>query len=232
MSRKIELTSMVSKLHTDDLCSGDMCSGRRERNKLERRQAIIKIAKQEFLEQGYLATSMSAISAKLGGSKGTLWSYFPNKQALFAAVLDETISVYRAEMASVLQPAQDIRETLQAFCESFITKITSDMGLALKRLIVTEVVRDAALGEMFFEQAPRQTRQLVGQYLEGQMDKSLLRRADPLDAAHVLLSLCSGGSLQFMLWTNKPPEPFDIPAEARFVVDIFLRAYAPEAGQS
>ena len=59
--------------------------GKREARKEERREAILAIAKRVFLDQGYSGASMSAISAELGGSKGTLWSYFPSKEELFAA---------------------------------------------------------------------------------------------------------------------------------------------------
>ena len=62
--------------------------GKREARKEERRLAILDVAKRSFLESGYSATSMSAISVELGGSKGTLWNYFPSKEELFAAVLE------------------------------------------------------------------------------------------------------------------------------------------------
>ena len=38
----------------------------------ERREAILKVARAAFLSDGYAATSMSAIAAKVGGSKATL----------------------------------------------------------------------------------------------------------------------------------------------------------------
>jgi hypothetical protein len=53
------------------------CPSRREARRLSRREAILEVAERSFLEQGYAATTMSAIAAELGGSKGTLWSYLP-----------------------------------------------------------------------------------------------------------------------------------------------------------
>ncbi|HEY2834957.1 MAG TPA: helix-turn-helix domain-containing protein, partial [Rhizomicrobium sp.] len=55
----------------------------------ERREAILKVAHTAFLSDGYAATSMSAIAAKVGGSKATLYYYFPSKEELFLAVIDE-----------------------------------------------------------------------------------------------------------------------------------------------
>src|SRR4026208_346391 len=66
------------------------CLSRREARRRDRRGAIIGVARRSFLNNGYAATTMSSIAAELGGSKGTLWSYFPGKEELFAAVLRET----------------------------------------------------------------------------------------------------------------------------------------------
>ena len=65
-----------------------LCPSRREARRQSRREAILDVAAQSFLEHGYAGTTMSAIAATLGGSKGTLWSYFASKEVLFAAVID------------------------------------------------------------------------------------------------------------------------------------------------
>ena len=46
------------------------CS-RREARRLTRREAILDVAQASFMEYGYAGTTMSAIAAMLGGSKGT-----------------------------------------------------------------------------------------------------------------------------------------------------------------
>src|ERR1700731_2894878 len=55
-----------------------------------KRRAIIAVAREVFLAQGYAATSMSEIAARLGGSKGTLYNYFRSKEELFAAFMLDT----------------------------------------------------------------------------------------------------------------------------------------------
>ncbi|MEO6377128.1 MAG: helix-turn-helix domain-containing protein, partial [Caulobacteraceae bacterium] len=54
-----------------------------------RRQAILNVACEAFLAEGYAAVSMSAIAATLGGSKATLYAYFRSKAELFAAVMED-----------------------------------------------------------------------------------------------------------------------------------------------
>src|ERR1700748_881544 len=50
-----------------------------------RREAILDVATEVFLEVGYSCASMSAIAARVGGSKGTLYNYFKSKEELFEA---------------------------------------------------------------------------------------------------------------------------------------------------
>ena len=42
-----------------------------------RRQAIMDVAREVFMAEGFAEASMSAIAAQVGGSKGTLYNYFP-----------------------------------------------------------------------------------------------------------------------------------------------------------
>src|ERR1700728_4072656 len=55
-----------------------------------KRRAILDVASEVFLAQGFAATSMSEIAARLGGSKGTLYNYFRSKEELFAAIMIDT----------------------------------------------------------------------------------------------------------------------------------------------
>lgn len=53
----------------------------------EKRQEIIRIAAELFQEFGYDRSSMAVLSQRVGGSKSTLYAYFPSKEDLLKAVL-------------------------------------------------------------------------------------------------------------------------------------------------
>jgi TetR/AcrR family transcriptional regulator, mexJK operon transcriptional repressor len=55
---------------------------RREARPEVRREIILNVAMQSFLKHGYAGTTMSVIAETLGGSKGTLWSYYSSKEVL------------------------------------------------------------------------------------------------------------------------------------------------------
>lgn len=201
-------------------------AGKREANKHERRQAIVEIARQSFLDHGYAGTSMSAIATQLGGSKSTLWCYFPSKEELFAAVLDEATSAFRAQLVDVLAHQDSLAETVMAFCRSFITKLTSCEGSALHRLVVAETSRFPEVGQIFVARGPHPVRDMLTRYFAVQMAEGAMRRDDPERAAQTLTSLCLGGLHQRILWEGASATEAEIEAEAEAAATIFLRAFA------
>lgn len=61
---------------------------REEKNQLTRRR-ILDSALTEFAEQGFRAGSVNTISSAEGLSKGILYHYFPTKEALYLACVEE-----------------------------------------------------------------------------------------------------------------------------------------------
>ena len=81
---------------------------------IDRRDHIIAVAAPVFAEDGYGASSMSSIAARLGGSKATLYKYFPSKQHLFEAVMEN-------RCARVLAPLRDLRSSGEDDLEALLT---------------------------------------------------------------------------------------------------------------
>ena len=203
--------------------------GRREARREERREAILDVAEASFLEHGYAGTSMSAIASTLGGSKGTLWSYFPSKDLLFGAVLDRVTNKFREQTRLVLTAAEPVSETLLRFCTTFIAKLTSPEAVALHRLVMGESGRFPEVGRIFYERAPMRTQERIGEFLDAAMAAGRLRRADPLHAAQALFALCTARfQMPRLTGVCADPGETDPRAEAEAAVDLFMRAYAPE----
>jgi len=201
--------------------------GRREARRIDRRDAILTVAYASFLEHGYAATTMSGIAATIGGSKATLWSYFPSKEALLEAVLDRATAVYRAQMSSLLNVSGDPTRTLRTFCNSFIERVTSPEAIALFRLACAESGRFPEMGKIFHDRGPRTIQNLLGAFIASAMERGLLRRDDPIRAARILISLCMSGSHQRLLLGRLTEITADmIAADADAAFDVFVRAYA------
>ena len=59
-----------------------------------RQQEIIDAAREEFVEQGYGAASIRDIAQRCGMSMSALYHYYPGKQDLLKAILDEGVEAY------------------------------------------------------------------------------------------------------------------------------------------
>ncbi|HWM15919.1 MAG TPA: TetR/AcrR family transcriptional regulator [Microbacterium sp.] len=68
----------------------DQISTRRGRPGYDQRQ-ILQIAVEVFIEQGYDATSVSSLAARLGLSKSALYHHFESKEQLLSMALDEAL---------------------------------------------------------------------------------------------------------------------------------------------
>lgn len=199
---------------------------RREANRQSRRETILDVAQGSFLDQGYDGTTMSGIAAELGGSKGTLWNYFPSKEALFAAVVDRATQKLRKRLTVILNPDDGLEVALRGFCEQFLVKVTSDESVALHRLVLGETSRFPELGRIFYERAPRQTQLLLAEFIAGAQVRGQLLGMEPLRAAQHLIWLCMSGNYQMRLTgviDHIPPDA--LAADIDAAMTTFMRAY-------
>jgi AcrR family transcriptional regulator len=65
-------------------------AGKRERTKQANRGAILAAARGVFAELGYGATTVRDIVRRTDLASGTFYNYFPDKEAVFRALVDET----------------------------------------------------------------------------------------------------------------------------------------------
>lgn len=137
---------------------------KREQNKRLRRNAIVEIATRAFLDQGYAATSMSAIADEIGGSKATLWSHFGSKEELFTAVIDHLVIRFGCELEETLIDNVFTVEGLRRYCQRFLAKVLSDDGIALFRLIIAEGARSPEINVVFHVRAPAPMLRRLAQY--------------------------------------------------------------------
>jgi len=200
---------------------------RRDLNREARRTAIVLLARDIFLEQGYAATSMSTIATQLGGSKGTLWAYFPQKEDLFAAVLDQVTGIFRETLADALRPGRDCRTTLLDFSERFLAKMTNPDSIRLHRLIVAEGGRFPEIGQMFYARGPQIVLDRLSTYIAERMAAGDLRADDPMQAAMNLIQLTQMQQFKRIWGVVGTPTREEMHEHALKALDLFTRAYAP-----
>jgi AcrR family transcriptional regulator len=68
----------------------------------ERHEQILQAATTVFEASGYSQTTMDAVATEAGVSKGSIYNYFENKQALFAAVVQNIVAAEEGSFRLVI----------------------------------------------------------------------------------------------------------------------------------
>jgi AcrR family transcriptional regulator len=192
-----------------------------------KRLAILKAAAEVFREVGFERASMSEIRARIGGSKATLYNYFPSKEKLFFEVMYQAKELELADITHTLKhDADDLKEELLHFGKRLLGALYSPEAIAIRRLAIAES-RHSNIGEIVFEGATAPIEKEVAEFLRKFMKRGALRTSDPKTAAMQLLSLLESEFLQrVLLGVVSSVKPEALNSATRRAVETFLSGYA------
>lgn len=195
----------------------------------ERREAILDVASEVFMEEGFAAATMSAIAARLGGSKGTLYNYFKSKEELFTAYVRRHCAWQQEEMqAAAHDPSLEIEEALRRSGRNLLRVILSDFGLRNFILVISEAPRAPEIGQAFYEAGPATGIRMLVAPIQRAIDRGRLRPVDATLAAYQFVGLCQNRMLKARLCNALPePAPDEIEKEVSAAVDTFMAAFGP-----
>lgn len=192
-----------------------------------RRTAILTIAGRTFLRQGYADASMDGIAAEVGGSKSTLYRYFPSKAALFAAYVEEIGTLTWSALAAVQVEEKGTEAVLEDTARAYLDLILSPSALAVTRLVMAETGRFPEIGRIFYERGIRRAESQIAAILQRLAERSDVPGwnflALPGAAAH-FRALCEAGLHEECLWgVYESASPEDVGSVAQQAVARFLR---------
>lgn len=122
---------------------------KRERGK-QRVAALIDAGAELFTEKGYEATTMTEIASRAGAAIGSLYQFFPSKEALAEALFNRFAERAAAAFARVeeLAPGRSARELADLFIDYKLGLGTDrDAAIALSGAVASIVDRRKPLGD-------------------------------------------------------------------------------------
>jgi len=192
-----------------------------------KRDAILEIAAQAFLELGFERTSMSEIASRVGGSKATLYGYFPSKEELFMAVTQRIGGRHvDAALEELNQDAgQTLAKSLQRLAEKLLAFMASPKAVATHRMVLAEAGQ-SDVGRLFYEAGPRMALARIARFLQSAMDRGDLKRGDPEVAARHLVALIFAESEHgFFMRDYKAAPPAEQRRQVARAVAAFLHGH-------
>ncbi len=104
-------------------------TGKRERTKAQNRRAILEAAQEVFTEIGYGAANVRDVIRRTGLAAGTFYNYFPDKQSVFQAVLEEHTSELRRRLRESRARATDAETIVREGFTTYFSFIVEDRPL-------------------------------------------------------------------------------------------------------
>ena len=149
---------------------------------------ILDAATDAFLANGFGATSIDAVARRVRISKRTFYHRFPDKEALFAAVVHRIIVRLRPPADVPLIEGSDLRTVLEHLAALILRAALSPQAIALHRLIVAESARFPELAGMLArEGATEEALTLIAGILRRAAASGQVTLDDPVFAARQFL---------------------------------------------
>jgi AcrR family transcriptional regulator len=106
-----------------------LATGKRERTKAQNRRAILDAATEVFTEMGSGAASIRDVIRRTELASGTFYNYFPDKQSVFRAVLDEHTTELRRRLRDARAHARDAETIVREGFQTYFSFIVEDRPL-------------------------------------------------------------------------------------------------------
>ncbi len=171
---------------------------------------IVHAARARFLAEGVDGASLRHIARAAKTSIGMVYYYFPTKDDLFLAVVEEVYAVLLADLEPALDPSLPVKERILRLYTR-VGKVSEDERLVL-RLVMREALVSSTRLESILERfqrghLPLMLRMLMDGVAEGAFDPSI-------HPVVVMLSLMGlGGPAQLLRAVVGKRAPFpDIPS--------------------
>jgi AcrR family transcriptional regulator len=196
-----------------------------------RRETMLAVAAETFLENGYERTSMSVIAEKLGGSKATLYNYFKSKEELFLAVLDAEIETNAGAILGTALNEPDTGKALTIVGTGYLMQRLSLRPTRYFRMVSGQG-EEGEIGRHFWDNVLKPAWMMLCRKFEEFMAEGRLRRADPWMAAMHFKGLMETDLVERrLLGAITAPEFEECREVAAKGVEVFLAAYGPESGR-
>ncbi len=162
-------------------------------------QVILRAAAQVFSTRGYAATTTNHVAARAGVSIGSLYEYFPNKDALLVALLEQHLAEGEAILTGVwskLDTCRDMHEVVRRFSRAMFDLHARDR--VLHRLLFEEAPLPSRTRQRLFAME-REAAARVEAYLRARPGRT---RRDPALAAAVIVQCIEGLTHKLVVHEN------------------------------
>jgi AcrR family transcriptional regulator len=157
------------------------------RRKEERPAEILAAALEQFVEHGYAGSKLEDVARRAGVTKGTMYRYYDSKDALFKAVVRETVVPHIAAFEREVSTFEgSARELVIRFARGWMERVYRSPISGLAKLIISEAGNFPELVRFYREEVIDRMGSALERVLERGIERGEFRRVDTKSAARVL----------------------------------------------
>ncbi len=155
------------------------------------RQRLLDAAAVEFASKGFAEANINQISLSAGFSKGTIYNYFPSKQALMLALIEDAGGQHVQYIAEQVRAADGPTERLYRFYEAGFRFVEEHPARA-RFLITTLYSPGVDLQEAMYRAYQPMFQLVAEEILAPGVQQGVFRQVDLMATANLLMTVYLG----------------------------------------
>jgi AcrR family transcriptional regulator len=189
----------------------------------DRREQILDVATPLFARQGFQGTTTREIAQHAGVTEALIFRHFPNKDALYWAVIERKISAAAPaeHMRERLNRKGSDLEVLAGVAAQILERRASDQTLS--RLLLYSALENHRLSHRFFRTYVAECYEVLAEYIRRRMEEGHFRRLNPLLAARGFLGMVIYHSWVQELYGGKRYQNFSVQQVSHTLAEVWLQ---------
>ncbi len=195
----------------------------------ERPQQILEAAFEVFGEHGLAGARLDDIAKAAGVAKGTIYLYFPNKEALFKEMIRQTVIAHleRSERNFVADRGASATDQLRDYMRGLWSLTRSPAYQVVMRLVIAELHRFPELMAFYWDEVVSRKRQFLDRLFRRGIQSGEFRPIDPHVAGRMMASMFAMHALWVSSGVCAPTPPTTDEELFEQLTDFFFHAVAP-----
>jgi len=197
------------------------------RRKEARPQEILEAALMVFAEKGYAAARMDDIAARAGVTKGTIYLYFDNKEAVFKTLVRDSIGDTFARVVEAAERFEgSASDLLRLMLRTIGQFVRASDRVVLPKIVIGELGNFPELMRFYREEVVEKGLATLGSVISRGVARGEFRDIAPEHAAR----LCIAPILLAAVWRTTfariDSETYDLEGLIETHIDVLLRGLA------
>ncbi|PYP22859.1 MAG: TetR family transcriptional regulator [Gemmatimonadetes bacterium] len=194
-----------------------------QRRKDERPAELLAAALEVFVEKGFAATKLADVARRAGVTKGTVYLYFDSKEALFKAVVRETIVPVIAQGEALARAfTGSARELVERLVREYWRLVGETALAGIPKLMMAEAATFPELTRFYYDEVVTRGHRLMAGVIERGIKNGEFRPVDVMVAAKLAMSPLIHATVARRAFASCMPETFNVQQYLDTHIDLYL----------